>query len=195
MRRAFTPRSLNSASCRRSTRFSASTDRRGLIVSANKPTKSASRPKTILAMAIAPGSCHRFGHSSQPNFLNSIFAEHNDRIVGPLSPRHGRLNRLTGFVGYRRDMAASTDSPASSTRGLRRVIARMKVQPWILTAESISASRRHRSPIVCRAAVSTLAPSVPTINRFGSKWISEDAKDNATLTTWWHHPPKQEENV
>ena len=80
MRRGFTPRSLKSASCRRRTRFSASTDRQGLIESATKPTKSASTRRTMRAKAITPASCHRFEYRSQAECLDSIFADHKSQI-------------------------------------------------------------------------------------------------------------------
>ena len=76
MHRGFTPRSLKSASCRRRTRFSASTDRRGLIESATKPAKSASTRRTMRAKAITRASCHRFAYRSQAQWLDSIFADH-----------------------------------------------------------------------------------------------------------------------
>ena len=47
MRRGFTPRSMKSPSWRRSIRFSASSDHRGLIASTAKPTRSANDRRTI----------------------------------------------------------------------------------------------------------------------------------------------------
>lgn len=73
IRRGFVPRSLNRASCLRSTRFSASIDRRGLVASAKNPARSASRHRTIRAKAITPTSCHVLhlypGHIATIEFL------------------------------------------------------------------------------------------------------------------------------
>ena len=75
MRRGFTPRSLKSASCRRRTRFSASIDRRGLVVRTRKPIKSAIRRRIIRGSAITPTPCHGFHSHTQPKSCDRVFAE------------------------------------------------------------------------------------------------------------------------
>jgi hypothetical protein len=81
-RLGLTPRSWYSASSRRRNRFSASTDRRGLMDSATKPTRSASNRRMIRTKTIALRSCHSSAKAApRGQFVNRIFAEHNSQSI------------------------------------------------------------------------------------------------------------------
>jgi hypothetical protein len=81
----FMPRSLKSASWRRSTRFSASSDRRGRTERTAKPTASASNRRTIQAWAITPHHATDSRGPVNPNpqtqsrVPDPVIADHNCR--------------------------------------------------------------------------------------------------------------------
>src|SRR4051812_36270797 len=60
-------------------------------------------------------------------------------------------------------------------RGSRPAIAKTRVKPSPAAVASITASFRQRSRAASGRVASTAKRSVPTISRYGSRWISERA--------------------
>jgi len=108
MRRGLAPRSLKSASWRRKSKFSASTDRLGRIASTAEPTRSASNRITIRATAITPPSRQGRAWNRQPKAPDPIIADHRSRNT-----------RITWNVSQTDTHAISSDRGGSCQYGTR----------------------------------------------------------------------------